>query len=313
MFDHKKCQVFFRGEFVSYDKATVSIANTGFLYGLSVFTGMRAFRNPVKNSLYLFRISDHYERLRFSCRLMRFENFFRDYSLARFVEILSELLVLNEIKEDAYIRVTNFADETKIGPSLKGTSDSLSIYLYPLGDYVATTGLRCCVSSWNRLKDNTIPARAKISGSYVNTALAKTEALYDGYDEAIFLSDDSKVVEGSAENIFLVREGNIITPPVNDNILEGITRKSVLEIAKDRGINCTERSISRSELYAADEIFLSGTGAKIAPVIEIDNIPVGTGTVGPIARLIQDSYLSAARGQLDDYRHWVHEVPIIGE
>jgi branched-chain amino acid aminotransferase len=308
MFDHEKCKVFHRGEFVPFEKATVSVANTGFLYGLGVFTGMRAFKNPTSGKLFIFRISEHYERLRYSCRLMRFQNFQKEYSLAQFTKILCELLIINEIKEDAYFRVTNFSDENKIGPSLKGYKDSLSIYIYPLGDYVSTTGMKCAVSSWKRVSDNSIPARAKINGIYVNTALAKTEALMNGFDEALFLNDQGNVVEGSAENIFIVREGALITPPVNDTILEGITRQSVIEIARDKGILCIERSISRSELYKADEVFLTGTGAKVAPVVEIDHYPVGTGQVGPTSRLIQDCYLGAARGELPEYQKWVEEV-----
>jgi branched-chain amino acid aminotransferase len=310
MFDHQKCKVFHRGEFVPFDQATVSVANTGFLYGLGVFTGMRAFKNPVTEKLYLFRVAEHYERLRYSCCLMRFENFQKEYSLAQFTEILRELLVVNKIKEDAYFRVTNFSDETRIGPSLKGYKDSLSIYLYPLGDYIPTSGMRCTVSSWKRVHDNAIPARAKINGIYVNTALAKTEALMNGFDEALFLDHQGNVVEGSAENIFIVRDGTLITPPVSDHILEGITRQSILEIAKDKGIPCQERSISRSELYKADEVFLSGTGAKVAPVIEIDHYQISAAQIGPISRLLQDCYLSAARGELPEYKSWVEEVDI---
>lgn len=308
MFNHESCEVYHRGEFLPFNDATVSIANTGFLYGLGVFTGMRAFKNPGNGNLYLFRVSEHYERLRFSCRLMRFDNFQKTYSLAHFTEILRQLLIRNEIREDAYVRITNFSDEIRIGPSLKGYKDSLSAYLYPLGDYVSTTGLRCCVSSWNRVRDNSMPARAKINGIYVNTALAKTEALYDGYDESIFLNESGNVLEGSAENIFIVRDGRLITPPVSDHILEGITRSSIIEIAKDKGLECEERSINRSELYIAEEIFLTGTGAKVAPVVEIDHYPVGPGTVGPISKLLQDCYLSAARGELPEYEHWVEEI-----
>ncbi len=308
MFDHQKCKVFHRGEFVPFSEANVSIANSGFLYGLAVFTGMRAFKNPTNEKLYIFRIPEHYERLRFSSRLMRFENFQKEYSLAQFTEILRELLLINEIKGDAYFRVTNYSDETRIGPYLKGHKDSLSIYLYPLGDYVPTSGLRCAVSSWQRVSDNGIPARAKINGIYVNTALAKTDALLSGFDEAIFLDQNGNVVEGSAENIFIVRDGTLITPPVNDHILEGITRQTILEIAKDKGIPCLERSISRSELYRAEEVFLTGTGAKVAPVTEIDNHQISAAQVGPISRLLQDCYFSAARGELPEYKSWVEEV-----
>lgn len=307
-FNHENSLMFLGGDFVDSKNANVSIANTGFMYGLAAFTGMRAFKNTKTGKLYIFRPQAHFERMKFSCKTLRYENFQKNYSLAQFVEIIKQLIIKNDIVNDVYIRVTNFTKDNKVTPKLVGYSDSLAIFLYPLGDYVPTSGMRCKVSSWTRARDNAIPARCKINGLYVNSALAKTEALLDGYDEAIFLNDQGNVIEGSAENIFMVRDGVLITPPVTDEILEGITRASILEIAKDRGIHCIERSIARSELVKADEIFLTGTGAKVSPVIEVDKYPVGSGTVGPISKLLQETYLSAARGELDEYKDWVEEV-----
>lgn len=308
MFDHQSLKVFFRGQIVPFEKANISIANTGFLYGLGVFTGMRAHYNTVTDQLFIFRPADHFNRLRFACKTMRHQNFLSTYDSSSFLEIVKQLLTANQIREDVYIRVTNFSDENRISPKLVGYSDSLCAFLYPLGDYVPTTGMRCKVSSWSRIRDNAFPARSKICGAYVNTALTKTEALLDGYDEALVLDDRGHVVEGSAENIFLVYENRIYTPPASDDILEGITRRSVIQIARDLGHEVVERSIDRTELYKADEIFLSGTGAKVSPVIEVDKYPVGTGEPGPVALRIQEIYSKAVRGELENYIHWVESA-----
>lgn len=310
MFNHEDLEVFFNGEFLHFADAKISIANTSLLYGLGVFSGIRAFKNPSNEKLYIFRPSEHYERLRNSCKLLRYEEFHKLYSQAQFIDILKQLLIKNKIESDAYIRVTNFTFDNKVSPKLIGYGEAFSAYLYPIGDYVPMTGMRCKISSWVRAGDSSIPARAKINGLYVNSAFAKTEALLAGFDEAIFLNSNGHVIEGSAENIFIVRDGCLITPPLSDEILEGITRKSIIEIAKDKGIDCIERSILRSELIFADEIFLTGTGARVAPVIEIDNYVIGSGQVGSISKLLQDSYLAAARGELPEYTSWVEEVEI---
>lgn len=308
MFNHEELKVFFRDKFVNFPEATISIANTGFLYGLGVFTGIRAHYNEEQQKLYLFRLADHYARFRTACKIMRYRNFLENYDYERFHEVLVELLRVNKIKEDAYLRVTNFSDENKITPKFVGYKDSFCAFLYPLGDYVPTTGMRCAVSSWTRVDDNSIPARTKVNGIYVNTGLAKTEALLGGYDEAIFLDRNGHVVEGSAENIFLVIDGKLVTPSVTDNILEGITRKTIIEIAGDLGLPIVERSVDRTELYKAQEVFLTGTGAKVSPVVEIDGVPVGEGTVGTVSKKLQDTYFAAVRGELPQYRSWLVEV-----
>lgn len=308
MFNHEELEVYFKQKYMPFSEANISVANSGFLYGLGVFTGMRAFSNSQNGKLYIFRPGDHYQRLCQSCKLLRYDKFKERYSEKSFIEIIKQLLIRNSIKSDAYIRVTNFSMENKITPKLVGYGEELSIYLYPLGDYVPLSGMRCKISSWTRVRDTAIPARAKINGSYVNTAFAKAEAIMEGYDEAIFLNDRGHAVEGSAENLFIVRDGVLITPPKSDEILEGITRKSVLELAQDLGIPCIERSISRSELIFADEVFLTGTGAKVSPVVEIDKYKIGNGVVGPISRTLQQQYFSAARGEVDKYKKWVEEV-----
>jgi branched-chain amino acid aminotransferase len=307
-FDHHKSQVFFDGKIIHFSEANLSIANTGFLYGLGVFTGMRAHYNQSKDALYLFRPKDHYERFRFACKLLRYKNFLAAYNYESFLKVVVDVIKANNVKHDVYIRVTNFSNENKVTPKLVEYNDSLCAFLYPLGDYVPTSGMRCKVSSWTRVSDNSIPARAKINGLYVNTAFAKTEALLEGYDEAIFMDDRGHVVEGSAENIFFVFGDTLVTPPVTDNILEGITRKSVIDIAKNLGIPVTERSVDRTEIYKADEIFLTGTGAKVCPVVEVDRYPIGNGQVGAISKQIQEQYFSAVKGEKAEYMDWLVDI-----
>jgi branched-chain amino acid aminotransferase len=297
-------QVYFRGKLVDFKKAQVSIANTTFLYGLGVFTGMRAHYNQEQEQLYVFRPEKHYQRLKHACKLSRFKQFLKKYPYSKFKKIVKKLLQVNQIKQDVYIRVTEFIDENGIAPKF-GYDDALAIYLYPLGDYVPTEGMSCQTSSWRRIEDNALPARAKFNGAYVNTALAKSEALNNGYDEGLVLDQKGHVVEGSAENIFLVRDGTLITPPVSNNVLEGVTRQTVIDLAQDRQIPVKQREIDRTELYFADEIFLCGTGAKVSPVTQVDGYQVGNGAVGPISAQIQASYFQAVKGELAQYQDWL--------
>src|SRR5918999_1464029 len=194
---------------------------------------------------------------------------------------------------------------------LPHTVEELSIFTVPMGNYVELTGLRCCVSSWRRTPDTAIPARGKLTGSYINTALAVDEAQRAGYDDAIFLTQDGHVSEASAANIFLLRKGGLVTPPVTADILEGITRDAVMELAREEfGIPVIEREVDRTELYAADEVFLSGTGFQIAPVVEVDGRPVGSGEVGPVASRLQEMYFRAARGEWEEYADWTVAVEV---
>lgn len=308
MFDHTTSKVYFRDEFMDFKDANISIANTALLYGLAVFTGMRAHYNEETDKLFVFRPQDHYKRLYNGCKMTQMNEFIKNYSYDRFLSILKEILKTNNIKEDVYMRVSNMIDEVAIGPKFGKYKDTFYVYLYPLGNYVPTGGMKCMTSSFRRVDDNAIAPRAKLNGSYVNTAFAKSEALDNGFDEAIVLDNNGHAVEGSAENLFIVRDGNLITPPVSDNILEGITRASVIQIAKDMGIDVIERSIDRTEMYFADEVFLTGTGAKVSPVTQIDRIEVGNGQVGEISQKIQDIYFDIVKGKVEKYMNWVVEV-----
>lgn len=305
MLNHEKLKVFFRGEFVDFDKAVISISNSGFLYGLGVFTGIRGHYNEARDKLYIFRPKDHYDRFVNACKLCHYTGFLSTYTYEKFLTVLRQIVQLNNIKQDIYFRVTNFTDENRITPKFVEYKDSFSVFLYPLGDYVPTGGMRCMVSSWTRNADNSIPSRAKINGAYVNTAFAKTDALRMGFDEAIFLDRNGHVVEGSAENIFVIIDGTVITPPVTDDILEGITRKTVIDLCRDMNVPCVERSIDRTELYRADEVLLTGTGAKISPVVEIDHRAIGSGKIGPIGQRLQEQYFRAVRGEEKKFMSWL--------
>ena len=298
--------VYFENKFVNEEDAKISIKTNSFHYGTAVFEGIRAYYNKENDTMYGLFFKEHYQRLFKNMRILNMEI---EESIDDLVEITKELIKRNNHKEDVYIRPIVYYSDLAIGPKLIGYTAKIAIYTLPLGDYIDTSkGIKAKVSSWVRLNDNMIPPRLKVTGAYVNSALAKTEALLSGAEEAIVLNKDGFVSEGSAENIFIVRDGKLITPAVSDDILEGITRKAVMDIATDLGIPVIERSISRTELYVADEVFFCGTGAQISPVIEIDNIKIGNGTVGEITKKIKDVYFDAVRGKVEKYRSWVVEI-----
>ena len=240
------------------------------------------------------------------CRIV---NIKLPYTVDELIAITVDLVRRNNLRENCYIRPFAYKADEVIGVRLTELNDAFLIYTVPMGDYVATTGLRCGVSSWRRVDDNMIPARAKISGAYVNSAFAKSEALMNGFDEAIMLTGEGHVSEGSAENIFMLIDGSLITPPASENILLGITRDTIMQLARrelDRVVR--ERQIDRTELYVADEIFLTGTGAQIAPVIEVDHRPVGTGKVGRLTETLQQAYHDVVRGKRPEYSEWLTPV-----
>lgn len=306
MFNFTELKVYNNGKYVPYKDATINLGNVSFLYGLAMFSGSRGHWNEKEKQLYLFRIDKHYKRLQKGANTLSMKNF-QEMSFEDFKSKMVELCKINDIKQDTYIRTNVYFADDAIGPKF-GYTDALNMYLFPLGDYVPTGGMKCCVSSFTRVEDNAIPARVKVNGAYVNTAFAKTEALANGYDEAIVLDSRGHAVEGSAENLFIVRDGVLITPPVTDNILEGITRSTIIEIANDEDIPVVERSIDRTELYFADEVFLSGTGAKVSPVVEIDKRRIGEGKIGSISQQIQEIYFKAVKGEIKKYLDWLTPV-----
>jgi branched-chain amino acid aminotransferase len=297
---------YFHGEFVPLSDARISVMTHAFNYGTAVFEGIRAYWNADQGQLFGLDLLAHYQRIHRSARILQMEVAQAPDEL---VAITIELLRRDGLREDAYLRPIVYKSNEAIGVRLHNLQSDLTIFAVPFGKYIDTeAGIRAQVSTWRRTDDNAIPARAKITGSYVNGALAKSEAQLNGFDEAIMLTQEGAVSEGSAENIFLVVDGTLVTPPVTDNVLEGITRRHLLDVAASLGIPLVERSVDRTELYTADEVFLCGTGAQLAPVVEIDRRRVGGGVPGPITRRLHEVYFDAVRGRDEAYRHWLTPV-----
>ena len=298
---------FFEGKFVPIEEAKINIKTNSFHYGTAIFEGIRAYWNEEHQQLYILFAREHYQRLLRNCRAMFME---LPYSVEDLVNITVELLRKNQIKEDVYIRPIVYFKDLKLTPKLIDYTPEIAIYTYNFGRYLDTSkGIRVKVSSWRRNDDNSIPSRWKVAGAYVNSALAKTEALLAGYDEAIMLNQHGFVAEGSGENIFLIREGKAITPSYSEHILEGLTRSAVKKLLKNElVVEIEERPVARSELYVADEIFLTGTAAEITPVVEVDNRKVGKGEIGPITKELQDIYFRAVRGMIERYFGWLTPV-----
>jgi len=276
-------------------------------YGTGVFEGIRGYWSPEHEQLFVLKLREHFRRMQNSVKVLKLKI---PMNLDELCQTSIELIRRNNFRQDVYIRPFAFKSSEEIGVRLHNLKDSFAIYVTPFGNYVEVDGgIRCMVSSWRRIDDNAAPARAKITGIYVNSALAKTEAMENGFDEAIMLAQDGHVCEGSAENIFLLRDGKAFTPPASDNILEGLTRLAMIELLrKELDVEVVERSIDRSELYIADEIFLCGTGAQISPVIDVDRRPVGDGQVGPVVSQLQKLYFDIVRGRNNKYRSWLTPV-----
>ncbi|HIQ48791.1 MAG TPA: branched-chain-amino-acid transaminase [Aquifex aeolicus] len=298
---------FFEGKIVPVEEAKISIMTNSFHYGTAVFEGIRAYWNEEEEELYLLFAEAHYRRLIENARCIFMEI---PYTVDQLIEYTKEILIKSEIKEDVYIRPIAYFKDLKLTPKLIGYTPEVAIYLYRFGRYLNTSkGIRAKVSSWRRNDDNSIPSRWKVAGAYVNSALAKTEALMAGYDEAILLNSHGYVAEGSGENIFIIKNGKAITPSLNENILEGITRNAVITLLKkELVVDVEERPIARSELYTADEVFLTGTAAEITPIVEIDNRKIGNGEIGEITKQLQDIYFRAVRGKIPRYKNWLTPV-----
>ena len=298
---------YFKGKIVPYSEAKVGVATHALNYGTAVFGGIRGYWNDEKKTLFVFRPLEHYQRFLNSCRVMLLEINQTPESLT---DLTLQLLRQDAYQQNIYIRPLAYKADEVIGVRLHNLKDDLTIFALPFGQYIKNdTAAHVTISSWRRIDDNTIPARGKISGAYASSALIKTDAAMAGFDEALVLTQDGHLTEGSAMNIFMLRDGVLITPPVTDNILEGITRRSVMELAKNElGIPVVERPIDRSEIYICDEFFLTGTAAQITVVTKVDNRPVGKGVMGPVADALCRMYDEVLHGNNPKYAHWVVAV-----
>lgn len=292
---------YYAGEFRPLGEARVGLLTHALQYGSGVFEGIRAYWSEEDRELYMFRPREHYERWKANAGLLKMEI---PLSALELCELSRELLARNRFEADVYIRPFVFRSREGVGVSFSPETE-FAIIAVPFGQYIdSSQGLRAGVSTWRRISDNAIPARGKISGAYVNSALASDEARANGFDDAIVLTDDGHVAEASAANIFLVRHGHLVTPPVNDEILEGITRATVIDLAREMWVDTIERRVDRTELYVAEEVFFVGTAYEIAPVIEIDRRPVGRGTIGPLTNRLRQAYTEVARGRTARNGHW---------
>lgn len=296
---------FFRKQFMPLSEAKVGILTQALHYGTGCFEGIRGNWNSELQKFCLFRIDDHYKRMLEACRILKID---LPYSVDDLCQLTRELLERSGYREDVYIRPLAYKSSETLALHLHNVDDDFLIVVTTFPTYLDTEkGVRCCVSSWRRVDDNMIPPRGKICGIYVNSALAKTEAQENGFDEAILLAHDGHVCEGSGQNIFLVSGGKLITPPPSDNILVGITRDTVIKLAKNElGIDTVERAVDRSELYVAEECFFTGTASDVAPVLEIDRRPVGTGQIGRITAQLQKLFAEVVLGKNPKYSQWYH-------
>ena len=298
---------YFEGEYVPIENAKISILTHAFNYGTGLFEGIRGYYSAEEDNILVFRLDEHVDRFVRNFNVLCMEV---PESRDRIREVCLDVVRRSEFREGVYIRPVCYKSEHSLGPRLKGVESSFCCYAIALGDYVDTrNGLDVCVSSWRRLSDNAIPSRAKTTGSYINSSLASTESTQAGFDEAIFLREDGTVAEGSAMNIFMVSNNRLITPPPTADILVGITRNTVMELAAEElGIEVIERSIARTELYVCDELFFCGTGAQVAPVRSVDRRVLGEGKPGPVSSKLQEVYFDVVQGRAEKYRRWCSPV-----
>ncbi len=294
---------YFKGAIVPYADAKVGVLTHALNYGTAVFAGIRAYWNADEEQLFIFRPIDHFRRFLNSARIM---NMAFDHTPESLTKIVVDLLRADGHQRDVYIRPLAYKADEIIGVKLHDLQDEISMVAFPFDRYVTKdTNAHVTISSWRRVDDNAIPARGKISGAYANSALIKTDAVRAGFDEALVLNQDGHLSEGSAMNIFMVRNGAVITPPITDNILEGITRRTVMELIQEElGIPVVERQIDRTEVYLCDEFFMTGTAAQVTAVTQVDYRLIGSGVMGPITTQVRQIFDQVARGQWPKYAHW---------
>jgi branched-chain amino acid aminotransferase len=294
---------YFQGKIVPYDQARVGIMTHALNYGTGAFGGVRGYWNREEEQLFVFRPLDHFKRLLDSARLLRCEV---SLSAEELRNIALELLRTEGYREDCYLRPLVYKADEIIGVRLHDLTDAVAMFAIPFGRYVERDeGAHVTISSWRRIDDNMIPARGKITGAYVNSALIKSDAVKAGFDEALVLNVDGHISEGSAENLFMLRRGKLVTPSITDNILEGITRRTIMTLARDElGVEVVERPIDRTEVYLADELFMTGTAAQVTAITRVDHRPVGGGEMGPLTTKLRQLYDDLVRGKMPAYRDW---------
>jgi len=298
---------FFRGHIVPYAEARVGVLTHALNYGTAVFAGIRGYWNDEEGELFVFRPRDHFRRFLESARLLGMAI---PYSEEELAAVVNELLRAEMHREDCYIRPLAFYADEAVGVRMHDLSPEVSIVTMPYGRYLENDeSLHLTISSWRRVDDNMIPARGKIAGAYVNSAFAKSDAMRAGFDDAILLTQEGHVSESSASNVFLIRNGVVVTPSITENVLEGITRRTVRELlAKELSLEVVERAVDRSEIYLADEIFLCGTGVQIGAVTRVDHRPIGAGKMGPVVGDLRRLFFEVVRGRRREYRHWCAPV-----
>lgn len=298
---------FFKGQIVPIESAKVSVMTHALNYGTGVFGGLRGYWNEEQEQLYVFRIHDHMKRFIQSATLIRIEV---KYSADELVNIITKLLRAEGWRENCYIRPLAYKASELIGVRLHNLEDEVTIFSLPFGRYIQNEeGAHVCFSAWRRVEDNAIPARGKIVGAYANSALIKTDAALSGYDEAIVLNEDGHISEMSAANFFMIRDGVAITPPKQSNVLEGIVRRSLIQLLREEmGVEVVERDIDRTEVYVADEAFMCGTGVQVAAITKVEHRSIGTGSIGPITDRLRNLFFDVVSGRVDKYRNWLMPV-----
>lgn len=298
---------YFEGKIVPFEEAKISVMTHALNYGTAAFGGIRGYWNADKEQLFIFRPLDHYARLLNAGKLMTME---LDYTPESLTEITLELLRKEGWREDVYMRPLIYMADTMIGVKVHGIRADFTIFSLPFGGYVSNEeNIHVSFSSWRRIDDNIIPARGKITGAYVNSALIKTDVVRAGFDEALVLNQDGHISEGSGMNFFMVRDGVVVTPPVTDNILEGITRRSVIEIVREEmGLPVEERPVDRTEVYLAEEAFFTGTALQVGAITKVDHRPIGKGVMGPVVAELRKHFFAVVRGESEKYSHWTQPV-----
>lgn len=300
-------KIYFDKKIVPAVDANLSVTSSAVLYGLSVYT---VFPICVSSSgeLFAFRLPEHFKRLLNSARIIGMDDFEKNWDYQKFEAVVKELAEKNDIKEDVFVRATVHVDESVPGTRSRGLKNTLSIFIYEASPIMPQDGARLKTSIWRRIPDNSIPSRAKVNGAYVNSVLAKQDAIDSGYDDCIFLDSQGHVCELSAANIFLVRDNVLITPDTTSDLLEGINRRSIIELAIKHGIEVQERVVDLTELYIADEVFACGTSAYVAPIVEVDARSIAHGKIGSITTKLKKLHYEILHGDSKEYSDWLTTI-----